>query len=89
MAKRSKMVACRLSEVEYSQLMDLLNIDESSQQDFFSNKFRSLLRILDGRLYLDNFGSLRLRPTEGEISKELQDKFEKASKIDLYDMVLS
>ncbi|MCJ7632617.1 hypothetical protein MUP77_09530 [Candidatus Bathyarchaeota archaeon] len=88
MAIKSKMVACRLSEDEYEQLMELLNIFESSEQEFFSNKVRSFIKVLSGRLYLDDLDYLRLRPIEGELSERQVEELEKALAQDLYASLL-
>lgn len=88
MARRSRMVACRLSEDEYCQLMSLLDLDESSQQDCFSNKFRSFIKALDGRLYMDNAGFLKLRLGDGEMSEKELEELSKPSAQSIYDVIL-
>lgn len=87
MAGRSKMVACRLSDDEYSQLLSLLDLDEMAIQDCFSEKLRSFIKALDGRLYMDYHGFLKLRLSPGELSEQALEKLEVVAHQSLYDSI--
>lgn len=89
MSKRPKMFSCRLSEVENKQLMDLLNIIESSSNEFVQNRFRNMIRILSARLYVDNLDYLRLRSIEGEVDPKVVEELSASAYRDFYDVVLS
>ena len=85
MTKRSKMFSCRLSEDEYEKLVDLLDICESSANEFVQNKFRNFIKVLHGRLYTDYFGYLRLKPKAGELTENEMQKLQKDSHQSLYE----
>ena len=79
------MFSCRLSEDEYEKLVDLLDICESSANEFVQNKFRYFIELLHGRLYTDPFGYLRLKSKAGEMTLKEMQKLQKDSHQSLYE----
>ena len=79
------MFSCRLSVEEYEQLVDLVNICESSANEFVQNKFRNFIKVLHGRLYTDYLGYLRLKPRAGEMTEKEMQKLQKDRYQSMYE----
>ena len=79
------MFSCRLSEEEYRQLMGILDQCDKASNEFVQNKFRNFIRVLNGRLYTNHLGYLRLKQVEGEIDQKGLEELNKVSKQSMYE----